>query len=89
MFKPIIITFILYRLICAQVNVVTCPVGADKRITPDEIRLTAIGDFGYPRKARPGIPAHLHTGIDIRRPVQNYNKEPIFVPILPTNPWEI
>ena len=49
MFKPIIITFILYRLICAQVNVVTCPVGADKRITPDEIRLTAIGDFGYPR----------------------------------------
>ena len=82
MFKPIIITLFLYRLICAQVNVVTCPVGSDKRVSLNDIHLTAIGDFGYPRKARPGIPAHLHTGIDIRRPVPNYNEEPIF-PIYP------
>jgi len=27
---------------------------------------------------RPGIPAHFHTGIDIKRPNPNYGDEPIF-----------
>lgn len=45
---------------------------------PSQIQLTEIGDFGKERKARPGIPAHLHTGIDIKRPGNNYIYEPIF-----------
>lgn len=47
-----------------------------------EIKLTPIGTFGQIRKARPGIPGHLHTGIDIKRPNGNYNGEPIF-PLAP------
>jgi hypothetical protein len=81
-FRLIVVTLFLYRLLPAQVNVVTCPVGAEKRVNLNEIHLTEIGDFGHLRKARPSIPAHLHTGIDIRRPVPNYNDEPIF-PIYP------
>ena len=42
------------------------------------IRLTSIGQFGRPRQARPGVPAHLHTGVDIRRPGDNYEGEPVF-----------
>jgi murein DD-endopeptidase MepM/ murein hydrolase activator NlpD len=30
------------------------------------------------RKARPAVPAHLHTGIDIKRPNDNYLNEPIY-----------
>ncbi len=48
-------------------------------IEAEEIRLTRIGNFGINRKARPGIPAHLHTGIDILPPNKNYySNEPIF-----------
>lgn len=43
-----------------------------------QIKLTSIGKFGIVRKARPGIAAHLHTGIDIRRPRPNYVNEPVF-----------
>lgn len=43
-----------------------------------KIVLTDIGTFGMLRKARPGIPAHYHSGIDIKRPSQNYQNEPIF-----------
>lgn len=42
------------------------------------LRLTTIGAFGIPRKARPDVKAHLHTGIDIMRPIQNYKDEPVF-----------
>ncbi len=42
-----------------------------------KIQLTQIGDFGIQRKARATIPAHLHTGIDIMRPSDNYESEPI------------
>lgn len=45
---------------------------------PEFIELTGIGQFGIERKARPDIPAHLHTGIDIKRPSNNYQFEPIF-----------
>jgi murein DD-endopeptidase MepM/ murein hydrolase activator NlpD len=44
----------------------------------NQIRLTKIGDFGLLRKARPGVPKHYHTGIDIQRPDTNYVNEPIF-----------
>lgn len=43
-----------------------------------EIKLTAIGQFGLMRKPRPSVPAHFHTGIDIKRPGKNYSDEPIF-----------
>jgi murein DD-endopeptidase MepM/ murein hydrolase activator NlpD len=42
------------------------------------LKLTSIGKFGLPRKARPHVLAHLHTGIDIQRPYSNYENEPVF-----------
>lgn len=45
---------------------------------PESLRLTRIGDFGLLRRSRPGIPAHLHTGVDIDRPSDNYNNEPVY-----------
>jgi hypothetical protein len=58
------------------------PVLVSQRTNLSEIRLTPIGAFGHIRKARPGIPQHFHTGIDIKRPNGNYNYEPIF-PLAP------
>ncbi len=54
------------------------PVAVTDRSRLGAIELTPIGAFGLKRKARPGIPAHLHTGVDIRRPTRNYFAEPIF-----------
>ncbi len=48
------------------------------RLSVEGLKLTSIGAFGLLRKARPGIPAHLHTGIDIMRPFDNYKDEPVF-----------
>lgn len=42
------------------------------------MELTEIGFFGLPRKERPTVPAHLHTGIDIKRANGNYRNAPIF-----------
>lgn len=42
------------------------------------LELTEIGAFGVWRKDRPGIPAHFHTGIDVKRPSNDYQEEPIF-----------
>lgn len=53
------------------------PIAVENRTTWASIQLTHIGSYGLTRKARPGIPAHLHTGIDIKRPHQNYEYEPI------------
>lgn len=50
---------------------------ADRKISA-LMKLTPIGNFGAARKARTTIPAHLHTGIDIKRPHPNYIDEPIF-----------
>jgi len=62
------------QLLWAQPPNWRCPVDCH----PDSIRLTAIGAFGLWRKARPGIPAHLHAGVDIVRPSKNYDDEPIY-----------
>jgi len=43
-----------------------------------EIQLTEIGAFGFMRSVRPGIAAHLHTGIDIKRPGNNFTNELIY-----------
>lgn len=54
------------------------PVNTSDRQDVSQIELTAIGQFGLMRKARPNIPAHYHTGIDIKRPGKNYGSEPVF-----------
>lgn len=54
------------------------PVQTEDRVSLQSLRLTPIGKFGLLRKARKGIPEHLHTGIDIVRPNANYTDEPIF-----------
>lgn len=54
------------------------PAALDDRLSLQDLHLTAIGTFGLLRKARPKIPAHLHTGIDIERPRNNYRDEPIY-----------
>ena len=54
------------------------PIDTINRKLTDTLLLTDIGEFGLLRKERPGIPAHYHTGIDIKRPSTNYINEPIF-----------
>ncbi len=54
------------------------PVQVPDRHSVHYIRLTKIGKFGLLRKARPAVPAHYHTGIDLMRPSGNYENEPIF-----------
>ncbi|MFH2142631.1 MAG: M23 family metallopeptidase [Bacteroidota bacterium] len=54
------------------------PIRGKDRNSVKEIVLTEIGQFGIMRKARPNVPAHFHTGIDIKRPVENYENEPVF-----------
>ena len=58
------------------------PIYTENRQSWETIHLTSIGQFGVLRKARPTIPAHLHTGVDIKRPNDNYENEFIF-PIMP------
>jgi len=62
----------------ARVRDVMLPVAAADRLSGRSIALTEIGAFGAPRKPRPSVPAHLHTGIDIRRPHPVYDDEPIY-----------
>jgi hypothetical protein len=54
------------------------PVNTPDRRSWSTIELTAIGRFGLQRAARPGVPAHLHTGVDIKRPSRNYSDEPVY-----------
>ena len=54
------------------------PFNAENRQSWKEVRLTKIGKFGLTRKARPSVPEHLHTGIDFKRPTNNYVDEPVY-----------
>lgn len=54
------------------------PIFLEDRKDISQIHLTKIGQFGLVRKARNNIPEHYHTGIDIERPNNNYDTEPIF-----------
>lgn len=60
---------------------VRVPIGNENRISVNAIELTEIGAFGVQRKARPGIPSHLHTGIDIKPPNENYLTDEFIYPI--------
>jgi murein DD-endopeptidase MepM/ murein hydrolase activator NlpD len=53
-------------------------ISATDRKTWNGVQLTRIGFFGEARKAREGIPAHLHTGIDMKRPGRYYDDEPVY-----------
>jgi len=69
--------FIVPRSVLGQSGDWLLPIAVKDRTTWTSVQLTHIGSYGLKRKARPGIPAHLHTGIDIQRPLQNYEYEPI------------
>ncbi|CAN5399884.1 hypothetical protein BH10BAC1_BH10BAC1_14080 [soil metagenome] len=55
------------------------PIQTVDRKDVSQIQLTTIGKFGLIRKERKTVASHLHTGIDIKRPNNNYINEPIFV----------
>jgi murein DD-endopeptidase MepM/ murein hydrolase activator NlpD len=80
---PIIALFVLSSVNIGFVNAAGridwfVPINSDNRQSLEQVRLTPIGRFGLMRKARPKVPAHLHTGVDIKRPAENYVNEPIF-----------
>jgi len=54
------------------------PIAVTDRHSTAELRLTRIGAYGAERIARPSVPGHLHTGVDLRRPSENYDDEPVF-----------
>lgn len=76
MLKIIIILILLGNSLIG--NEYLLPVDSDNRRNVNYLELTEIGEFGAFRKDRPGIPAHFHTGIDIKRPANNYNNEPVY-----------
>ena len=72
------IAILLVPYLIPSTPVVLLPVNANDRYSASGIRLTDIGEFGMIRAARPGIREHFHTGIDIRRPTNNYQDEPVY-----------
>lgn len=54
------------------------PIFSSNRLDISDLQLTEIGAFGLTRKARPNVPEHYHTGIDIRRPNSSRKVEPVF-----------
>lgn len=54
------------------------PINTADRQSWEGVKLTAIGEFGLERQARPQVPAHLHSGVDFLRPDDNYRDEPVF-----------
>jgi len=72
---------LLYFLIFLALPVklqVYLPIELTDRSNISMIELSDIGDFGLMRKPRPNVPQHYHTGIDIKRPNNNYKNEPIY-----------
>jgi Peptidase family M23 len=77
--NPLTLSFIVTALLFFDLNAqVYLPIQTENRHSIKELTLTNIGQFGLRRKARPNIPSHYHTGIDIKRPHQNYHNEPIY-----------
>ena len=81
-FSLILAVLIVNSTIKSQSGANSCkiklPVLVKNRCDFELLSLTKIGNFGEPRKARPTVPAHLHTGIDIKRPSKNYVNEPVY-----------
>lgn len=78
MHRILLFIFLLPEFLYCQNSNLMIPTGGKNRKSTAEISLTEIGQFGIMRKARPNVPAHYHTGIDIKRPVENYDNEPVF-----------
>lgn len=68
----------IFLLVGVFLTEILLPIRSDNRRAIERIQLTEIGGFSVIRKARPTVPMHFHTGIDIKRPSQNYVDEPIF-----------
>ncbi len=71
-----IISFII--LILSNGQKIQLPINAPDRRSIDFVELTEIGEFGLLRATRKEVPAHLHTGIDIKRANDNYRNAPIY-----------
>lgn len=69
---------LLLSLTPSAKSIYRLPVHTTNRKSIGTLELSEIGNFGMVRKARPAVPAHYHTGIDIKRPAPNYRDEPIF-----------
>ena len=54
------------------------PINVSNRNDASTLKLSSIGNYGLVRKPREKVPSHLHTGIDIKRPNNDYSNEPIF-----------
>lgn len=67
--KLIVLLCALFHVydLCAQKDQLKIPIASTNRSNVEQLILTEIGAFGILRKARPNIPEHLHTGIDIKR----------------------
>lgn len=76
--QAIYLVILLLPYFIVSTPVILLPINANDRHSATGIQLTDIGEFGILRAARPGIEAHLHTGIDIRRPTNNYKDEPVY-----------
>jgi len=72
LFLTVLITAVLLK------GHILIPVKSENRHDFSTIHLTEIGKFGLIRKARANIPEHYHTGIDIKRPGNNYKDEPVY-----------
>lgn len=70
--------FIVYFFFLLIPGQLFLPISVKDRKDFSKIQLTAIGSFGLMRKERKTVREHLHTGIDIKRPNNNYASEPIF-----------
>lgn len=78
-YLPLAISYFLFHLpaiVFAQQ--VLIPIQLEDRTNLVDLLLTEIGDFGLTRKARPTVKKHLHTGIDIMRPGNEYLHNPVF-----------
>jgi hypothetical protein len=64
----LLLIFIVPHAVWGQSAHWLLPIFLENRTTWNTVQLTHIGSYGLSRKARPGIPAHLHTGVDIKRP---------------------
>lgn len=87
MFNPVLTAALMAALLMGEATAEGAsewylPIAVEDRQSLKEVRITRIGDFGRPRKARPEARAHLHAGLDFMRP-GGYDREAGIFPIGP------
>lgn len=75
--KTSLIFFFSLFALTVSASDISIPIVTTGEFSIHNIHLTEIGQFGVWRKDRPSVPGHFHTGIDIKRPSQNYYDAPI------------